>query len=307
MSISKGYLYGLGAVLLWSGFILVSRLGGISELTPYDVIAIRYVVCSAILLPIWWFKFRFSLWNARLIVLGLIGGLGYALCAFNGFEQAPASHAALLLPGLMPFFIVILSSQFSDEELSLEKWLGITVISVGVMALFWQRLGEGVGLSSGHGFLIGAALCWSVFSVLLKRWQISPWHATVSLAFVTAIVYLPAYLLWLPKSLSFNNLTDLGGDIILQAVYQGVSATIVQMLLYVGAVQLIGAAGMGALMAWVPLIAGFSAIYWLNEPFDIALVISLALVSIGSYLTHTSILNNLLLAKGESKYALRKY
>jgi len=39
----KGYFYALAAALIWSGFILISRLGGISELGAFDVIAIRYI------------------------------------------------------------------------------------------------------------------------------------------------------------------------------------------------------------------------------------------------------------------------
>jgi len=298
----QGYIYVLAAVLIWSGFILVSRIGGISPLSPYDVIAIRYVTCTAILLPLWWFKFRFELLDLKLFVISSIGGLAYALLAFNGFELATASHAAVLLPGLMPLFIIVLSALINKEQHRLEKWLGVGVISIGVAGLLWQKIPNSDLTSVGHLYLVGAALCWGLFSILLKRWDISPWQATVSLALITCFLYLPVYLLWLPKNISVSNLSELVGDIALQGFYQGVMATIVQMLFYVRAVQLIGPATVGAFMAFVPLIAGFSAIVLFGEDLTAALVIGLVFVSVGACLSYSTFFG----PKG-SYHALRKY
>ena len=280
---SKGYFCALGAVFIWSGFILVSRQGGISPLSPYDIIAIRYVTCASLVLPFWLFWKRFSLLQAKLIVSSLIGGLAYALFAFKGFEQAPASHAAVLLPGLLPISIAVLTTLISRERHSASKWLGIGVITLGIMVLFWQQFSQSEGLSVGHFCLTGAAICWAVFSVLINRWDINPWEATVSLAMITCVVYMPVYLIFLPKNISL----DLMSDITMQAFYQGFMATIIQMLLYVRAVQLIGAARMGSMMAIVPILAGFSAIPVFNEVLDMELVIALLLVSLGVCLANS--------------------
>ena len=48
----QGYAFATVAVLIWSGFILVSRFGGIGPLLPADVIAIRYATCSLLYGPI---------------------------------------------------------------------------------------------------------------------------------------------------------------------------------------------------------------------------------------------------------------
>lgn len=279
----KGYLCALGAVMIWSGFILVSRRGGLSSLTAYDVIAIRYLSCAALLFPVWFFWKRFKLLQLKLIVSALIGGLSYALFAFNGFVQAPASHAAVLLPGLLPVMIIMLSSFLNGEQHQISKWLGVSVITFGIGVLFWQEYQLNGVFSQGHLCLAGAAFCWAVFSVLINRWNISPWEATVSLALVTATVYLPIYSLVLPKNIS----PSLWQDIVLQSFYQGFMATIVQMLLYVRAVQLIGASSMGSMMAIVPVLAGVGAIFIFNEPVRISLVMALVLVSTGIWLANT--------------------
>lgn len=286
----KGYGFALAAALIWAGFILVSRMGGISELLAFDVIAIRYATCASILLPIWWFKYRFTLFTPRLIICSLVGGLAYALCAFSGFQLSSASHAAILLPGMMPLFIIVLSFFINKESHGAQKWFGIGVITLGIIVLFAGELGVFKGELNlnlttllGDGWLVAAAFFWAVFSVLIKRWQITPWQVTVSLALLTCLFYLPVYIVFLPKAISTASWTD----ILLQAFYQGVMATIVQMIFYVKAVQNIGPSNMGAVMSIVPVISGLAAIVMFNELVTVELIMGLILVSLGAWLAHS--------------------
>jgi EamA-like transporter family len=48
---ARGAFYGLAAVCIWAGFIVVSRLGVRTSLTPWDVAAIRFTVAGTLLLP----------------------------------------------------------------------------------------------------------------------------------------------------------------------------------------------------------------------------------------------------------------
>ena len=47
----RGAIYGLSAVCIWAAFIVVSRLGVRTSLTPWDVAAIRFAVAGMLLLP----------------------------------------------------------------------------------------------------------------------------------------------------------------------------------------------------------------------------------------------------------------
>lgn len=288
-----GYASGITAVLIWTGFILASRQGGISALSANDVIAIRYVTCAVILLPFWLFKFRFSLRNWRLWVIGLVGGLAYALCAFRGFQLAPASHAAVLLPGALPVLTLLLAALVNREAHPYPKWLGVGLMTLGIMSLAWAEMAMNSQPGPGHFWFLSAAFFWALFSVLVKRWHITPWQATVSLAMVTSVFYLPVYLLWLPKSIALASWQDIG----LQAVYQGILATIIQMLCYITAVRYIGPAAMGSLMALVPITAGLLAIWVFDEALTTWLVLAIALVSIGSWVAQ----QNSLRRKSRSK------
>src|SRR5258708_12214191 len=47
----RGALYGLAAVSIWSGWIVVARLGLKTSLTPWDIAALRFGVAGVLLLP----------------------------------------------------------------------------------------------------------------------------------------------------------------------------------------------------------------------------------------------------------------
>lgn len=286
-----GYLFGLGAVLIWSGFILVSRLGGISELNHYDVIALRYGTCALLLLPFWWFKQRFNLFQLKYWLIALVGGLGYALTTFQGFQLAPASHGALLLPGSMPLFIFLLAVLVGQAQFTAQKTLGVIVITSGIVALFWEqmvliKIHESI-IKGDVLFLLGA-FCWGIFSVLIKRWDISPWQAVMSLAILTCILYMPAYVLFAPKNIALASIPDIAT----QMVYQGLFATIIQLYCFVRAVEVLGAANMGSLMGLVPVIAGIAAIFVFAEPVTPLLICGLCLVATGAWVTHSNIVAN---------------
>jgi drug/metabolite transporter (DMT)-like permease len=172
----------------------------------------------------------------------------------------------------------------------MQKWLGMVVITLGVLVLFMGELGlfeSTVNLNIktllGDGWLVAAAFMWALFSVLIKRWQITPWQVTVSLALLTCLFYLPVYLAFLPKAISQAS----WADILLQAFYQGIMATIIQMIFYVKAVQKIGPSEMGAVMSIVPVISGVAAIVVFKEQVSEELIMGLVLVSLGAWLAHS--------------------
>ena len=276
----KGYLYAALVVAIWTGFILVSRVGGVSQLTSWDVIAIRYLTAAGVLLPFWWFRRRVALMNRRLWLLAAMGGLAYAVLAFASFKLAPAAHAAVLLPGLQPFAVALVAWWLLGEVPHATRQRGLAIIAGGVACLAVDVFLGNRAVFQGDLLMVGAAACWACYSVLLRRWAVSPWDATLGVTLLTALVYLPIYLLALPKQLALAP----WGDIALQSVYQGLVVTIIQMLLYVRTVALIGPTRLGMLMALVPALAGIAAVPLLGEALSLWVLAGLGLVCLGAWL-----------------------
>src|SRR5438552_4333457 len=90
----RGALYGLAAVSIWAAFIVVSRLGVRTSLTPWDVAAIRFCTAGVLLLP---YLIKKGLAFDRLGLIGLaaisIGcGAPMVLLVNAGLLFAPAAH-----------------------------------------------------------------------------------------------------------------------------------------------------------------------------------------------------------------------
>jgi drug/metabolite transporter (DMT)-like permease len=273
----RGLIYAAVAILIWTGFILISRAGSLASLAMTDMLAIRFGTAMVLLAPLAW-RYRRPLFSFRILVLGLFGGLGYGLFVYSGFARAPATHAALLLPGLMPVLVAVAAVILAGERRPRMVWIGILVSSVGVAVLLLETLLESSRYWVGDLCFVGACICWAVYTALLRTWALEPWVATVGVVVVTALLYLPLYVLWLP-----GGLADAAWSMLIsQSLYQGVLATIVQMICYVRAVQLLGATRMGALMALVPMLAGGLAVPLFGEALTIGLVVSIALVLLGS-------------------------
>src|SRR5262245_24304799 len=88
---TRGALYGLAAVSIWAGNIVVAGLGLRSSLTPWDIAALRFVVAGLLLLP---FLLHVGLAFDRLGWIGLaalvLGGAPTVVLANYGLVFAPA-------------------------------------------------------------------------------------------------------------------------------------------------------------------------------------------------------------------------
>lgn len=276
-----GYLAAGATLLIWTGFVLVSRLGGKSALTPFDILALRLITASLVLLP-----FAGSLphgaWrDLRLWSLALVGGLLFGLLAYGGFKFAPAAHGGILLSGLQPFFITAVVWLLAGTRPTRLRSVGLAAIAIGVACAAMPYFTHWSGRSLlGDALLILSSVAWAFYSVLAKRWGFSAWTLTRAVALGTAVLYLPIYALWLPKQLAVTPLSML----LMQGVFQGIGATILAMLFFLKAVATLGPERTAALLALVPVAAGVLAVPLLDEPLTGWLMSGLVFVSLGAYI-----------------------
>lgn len=276
-----GYVAALGTVAVWTGFILLSRLGGRSVLSEWDLLALRLATASLLLLPFAGRLPRGSWSSPRLWALALIGGVGYGVAVYAGFKLAPAGHAAILLPGLQPFLIALIVWALAGERPAGHRWWGYGLMAVGVGCAAVPVLASwSVTTLAGDALFLTSSLLWALYSVLAKRWAYSPWTLTCFVALGSAAVYLPVYGLLLPKQLMQAPVSML----LLQGLYQGLGPTIIAMVLYLKAVSTLGPARAGAMIALVPVLAGLGAVPLLQEPLSGWLLAGLLAVALGSYL-----------------------
>ncbi|MEH2506923.1 drug/metabolite transporter (DMT)-like permease [Bradyrhizobium sp. AZCC 1578] len=259
----RGALYGLAAVSIWSGWIVVARLGLKTSLTPWDIAALRFGVAGVLLLP---YVLQKGLAFERLGLIGLaaivLGGGAPVLLANTGLLFAPAAHAGALFPGVMPLAVAILAAAFLHEAFMGAKKIGFALIMMGVAGIAWSTAGAiDPKQTMGHALFIASAFAWACYTVAMRRARLDGLHAAGIAAVGASMLYVPVYVLAEGTSLGRASL----GDVALQAFVQGVLTAIVSLVFYGRAVSLLGASSGAAFASLSPVMTAVMAIPILGE------------------------------------------
>lgn len=278
----SGALYGLAAVSIWSGWIVVARLGLRSSLTPWDIAVLRFGVAGALMLP---FVLSRGFAIDRLGWIGLaaivFGGAAPVFLANTGLLFAPAAHAGALFPGVMPLLVALLAAVLLKEEFTTPKKIGFALILPGVFIIAWGSGGElGSMQNVGHCLFLAAGLAWAFYTVALRKARLDGLHAAAISAVGSMALYLPVFAV-LPRG---NLATVPFGDIALQAFVQGVLTAIVSLLLYGRAVSILGASSGAAFAALCPAMTAVLAIPILGEWPAMHDWAAVGLISVGVYI-----------------------
>ena len=261
---TRGAIYGLAAVCIWGAFIVVSRLGVRTSLTPWDVAAIRFSVAGVLLLP--YLKKR-GLALDRLGwkgVAAVVAGCGapMVLLVNAGLLFAPAAHGGALFPGVMPLMVAILASIVLKEPFHIRRKTGCVLIGLGAAGIVWGSGGSiGTTQNIGHALFLVAGLAWASYTVAMRRARLDGLHTAAIAAVGSLVLYLPVYAYVAGTSVFRAPLFDIG----LQAVVQGLLTAIVALLLYGRMVRLLGATGGAAFVALTPVVTALMAIPVLGE------------------------------------------
>jgi drug/metabolite transporter (DMT)-like permease len=193
----RGALYGLAAVSIWSGWIVVARLGLRTSLTPWDIAALRFGVAGVLLLPHVLIK---GLAFRRLGLVGLaavvFGGAAPVLLANSGLQFASAAHAGALFPGVMPLMVALLAALVVQEPFARAKKIGFMAILPGVLGIAWSSVAAaGSSANIGDVLFLCSGLAWACYTVAMRRARLDGLHAAAISAVGAMLLYLPVFAL----------------------------------------------------------------------------------------------------------------
>ncbi|MGN0934955.1 DMT family transporter [Acinetobacter amyesii] len=276
----QGYLYVFITMCIWGGFTLTARLSANWGISAWDITALRFALAFCILMPILIYKKDTAfLWKKEPFILAMLGGVTYCLTAYSAFHYAPAAHAAIFLNGCIPLCTAIAAFLIFKQPLDKHTWISV-VIMVSAISLMSYLMYVETGVAFGLGDLLFfiSAFWWGIFTVLLKQWKLSAWHAMAGVAIWSAVVFVPIYLLFFPKHWSDPEPLQLIG----QVIFHGIFVVIIATLTYVEAIKRLGAFKAGSIVTLAPFIAAILAVPLLNEPLSFAIVCGLVGMGIGA-------------------------
>lgn len=278
----RGLLAALAVVVFWSGFNIVSRFGATATFTPFDIAALRYGVSGAIALPLFLRFVPRQDWP-RHMVLAAVGGLGYGILVYSGFAFAPSAHAGVFVNGGIPFWTIVIMAVMSSFRIARPTVIALALSTVGLLLIGFESLfaaNAGANEWIGDLLFLAAALCWAIFGLLMRRWQVKPQFGILGIACFSALAYLPVYVLWLPGNLAAAS----WGAIALQGGYQGVIAALLAGGFYSYAVQKVGASEASMMLALVPAFTAIGAFLILDEAIGLTTIVGIVVVSVGALL-----------------------
>ena len=299
-----GLLAALVTVAIWTSFIVIARAsadpsrGG--TLSPFDIVYARLWGAGLVLLPWgWWLSRRARLAGQGAGSLGglsplplhitarvgIFGGLLYAMLAYSGFVFAPAAHASVLLPGSLPLWTTLLALVLLGDRISWGRALGLALIVGGDVLVGGASLlhaFDGSGVWRGDVLFICAAMVWSVYSVLVRRYALDAVRATIAVTAMAFVVYVPIYtVLVLGGWVAGNVFAAPWREVLFQMAFQGVGSVVVSGIGFTKMIQHFGPVRSTLITAVVPGLSAVSAALVLGEPLPWNVLAGLALVSAG--------------------------
>jgi len=191
VALRRATLVGLVAILLWASLALLTTATG--NLPPFQVLAISFGIAAGVGLlraslrgNAGWRELRQPL---PALVLSTLALFGYHALYFIALKRAPAVEANLL-NYLWPLLIVVFAGLFGGVSVHAGQWVGTALGLVAAVLLVTR--GRGLEVDPAHipGYLaaLGAALIWSLYSVLNRRFADVPTAAiTVACAGVAVL------------------------------------------------------------------------------------------------------------------------
>jgi len=264
---SLGLICGLLTSLIWGVQAVVSRQSVLDGLTAADVTILRFAIASLLLLPLAFKRMRpfpvGQLGWKRALILTALAGAPYALVLMTGAAFAPALHASVIVPGLIPVLTVALGFMMAGERPGAWRLVGLALVLAGIGAFGWEAFAGAPALEDawiGDLFFVANAVMWSAFGLLARRWGADAIDVTIATCLLSLFL-LPVFALAMPIGLGQATWQA----ITLQAVYQGALVGVGALFLYAKTVQLLGAARATLFLPLNPVITALAGIALLGE------------------------------------------
>ncbi|MEQ3710885.1 MAG: DMT family transporter [Tateyamaria sp.] len=266
-------------VLVWSFWLIVSRVASQSGLTIYDLAAMRYGLASLVALPLClYYKPWRGLSLSKIAVLSFILGPVYILIVFSGFLYAPAAHGGIFMNGMLPLFSILFSVVFLRVLPSLRRFLGAALILICAVLLAWDgSVSSGDNAWFGDLLFVVGALFFSSYVILSERWQLSAMQIIFCGTIVNALLYLPIWAIWLPSGLSDAPM----GPLLLQAIYQGFVPNLIGLLFIAHASRAIGNGNTSFILAAVPGVGAILGVLVLGESLTVFSILAIIFLTVG--------------------------
>ena len=166
-----GILCGLGAASIWGGMYVVSKVV-LDVIPPFLLVSVRLLLGALTLAIVLLIRGFPKLTRRQILQVLGVGFVGYGLSLslqFLGTKLSTAANGSLVTSAT-PAFVLIFAWLLLRERITRLRLLSLVLATLGVVAVIDPRSAQlDPGLFAGNLALIGAALTWALYSVLVRK------------------------------------------------------------------------------------------------------------------------------------------
>ena len=166
-----GVLCGLGAAAIWGGMYVVSKVV-LEIIPPFALVSLRLILGIVTLAIVLLLRgFPSITWHQLLQVMG-VGFVGYGISLslqFLGTKLSTAANGSLVTSAT-PAFVLLFAWLLLKERITPRRLLALVLATMGVVAVIDPRSAQlNPDLFVGNLLLLGAAITWALYSVLVRK------------------------------------------------------------------------------------------------------------------------------------------
>jgi drug/metabolite transporter (DMT)-like permease len=280
----------VAVAMIWGASWVAGRVAA-SEVSVLAVAGFRIIFAISMLLILVWKregKIPPLPREARLSVLlmGIMGIFGYALCFFYGLKYIEAGQGALVV-ALNPVSVALCSWLFLRERLDFKKKMGILVALIGCLVV----IGHGHPMHVLHGdinkgqiLILGCVVCWTVYTLLGR--QAGRHASSLIITFYSTVVGGGLLLLSGLIEGSMRSWPMFSWKGWLSVAFLGWLSSSLAYIWYAQGIKILGATRAAVFMNLVPLSAVCLGALLLHEIIDIKILMGGMMVMFGVWLTN---------------------
>src|SRR6516225_4078682 len=164
------------AALFWAGNVVLGRdVAG--RIPPVTLNSLRWAIALLVLMPIAWpqlvgkGKIVWAHWG-QLLLLAVPSVTISNTFIYLGTRTTTATNAGLIV-GTMPIATLVLAILAGQEKATVTRVAGFVASFIGVVCVITKGdLTQHLSFSAGDLFILGSALSWAAYSILLRHFAI---------------------------------------------------------------------------------------------------------------------------------------
>ena len=277
----SGLISGLAASAIWGGMYVVSKVV-LEVIPPFTLLVIRLVLGFLALAVVIMARGGFSVKPRQFWTFFGVGAVGYGFSLafqFVGTKLSTAANGSLVTsatPALvLPFAFFLLK-----EPVTRRRLFAILLASLGVLAVIDPRSAQlSSALFIGNLSLLGAAITWALYSVLVRKVS-----SNADLLQASAIMLLGGLPLTVPVSLwelSTQGIGTITPALIGGILFLGIISTAIAMFLWNYAFAKLPAAVASLTFFAQPVVGSLLGWFFLNEKITPLFVLGGVLIGLG--------------------------